>query len=98
MVMLAGLRDTEADWNGAQECRIRQGDADGLEVGAGVEPEFVFAGPEPIALQQRLVATAVVVGPHVGSALAPITVQAIEFDPDTGGRPRCRARGFSVAP
>ena len=62
MVVLAGVGHAETQGHHVEETGLRQRNAEAGEVGADTEVEFIDAGLEGIAFEQRRIAAAIVIG------------------------------------
>src|SRR5690554_8175968 len=87
MIVRAGIGHPEAQRNHIQEARLLGLDALGTQVVAGVEDQLVLADGEALALEDRRIAAAVVVGDDLLQANALLALQAKEI-----GRASCRER------
>ena len=62
MVVLAGVGHAEAQGHQVEEGRLRQRQPEAGEIGAEREVEFIDAGFEGIAFEQRRISAAIAIG------------------------------------
>src|SRR5690554_3942714 len=86
MVVRAGIGHAEAQRDHVQETRLLGLDTLGTQVVPGMEDQFVLAGSERLALEDRRIAAAVVVGDDLVQANALLALQAKDLDADTFAR------------